>query len=120
MAWSANGDRRLKTLINAPHTQLHYLPSEDARHPSAAPGLGIMVFESYGDIPEYKTIFLLVSDYPDSRGGFMIADRGIGRTVAKWFDAQVFHGCSANFILRPYENYQGKTLRNMWKKSWPI
>jgi hypothetical protein len=108
-AWHTNGDRRLKTLIDAPHTQLHYLPPEDARHPSAAPGLGIIVFESYGDAPEYKTIFLFISDHPESRGGFMIADRGIGSTVAKWFDAQVFHGCSANFILRPYENYKGKT-----------
>jgi len=108
-AWHANGDRRLKILIEAPHTQLHYLPPEDARHPGAAPGLGIMMFEGYGDVPEYKVIFLFISDHPDSRGGFMISDNGIGRTIVKWFDAQVFHGCSANFILRPYDNYQGKT-----------
>jgi len=37
-AWHAHGARRLKLFIDAEHTQLHYLPAEDARHPGARVG----------------------------------------------------------------------------------
>lgn len=34
-AWHAHGARRLRRFIDAEHTQLHYLPAEDGRHPGA-------------------------------------------------------------------------------------
>lgn len=108
-AWHAHGDRRLKRFINAEHTELHYLPAEDARHPGAARGQGIIVLESAGNPADYTTIFLFIGDDPESRGGFMIEDQVIGKIIAKWFESQVFHGCSAKYILRPLQDYEGKT-----------
>jgi hypothetical protein len=108
-AWHAHGEPRLKHFINTAHTQLHYLPAEDNRHPGAARGQGIIVLESAGEPADYTTIFLFIGDDPESRGGFMIEDRVIGKTMAKWFDSQVFNGCSANYLLRPLQDYKGQT-----------
>jgi hypothetical protein len=108
-AWNSKAVPRLSKFIDAECTQLHYLPEEDARHPGAARGLGIIILESYGQSPDYTTIFLFIGDSPRSRGGFMIEDQIIGSTIAKWFDSQVFNGCSAGYILRPLEQYKGET-----------
>ncbi len=101
--------RRLKLFTNAKNTQLHYLPPADVDHPGAAPGVGIIVFQSYGDSPDYVTIFLFMGDDPKARSGFVVEDRGVGYTVASWFDSQVFKGCSANYVLRPEGKLERKT-----------
>ena len=108
-AWHAHGARRLKLFIDVEHTQLHYLPAEDARHPGAARGQGIILMESGSEPTEYTTIFLFIGDNSESRGGFMIEDTVIGKTLAKWFDSQVFNGCSANYLLRPLQQYKGQS-----------
>jgi hypothetical protein len=109
-AWHAHADPRLRMFISADHTQLHYLPAEDARHPGAARGQGIILLESAGEPTEYTTIFLFIGDNSESRGGFMIdEDQVIGKTIAKWFDSQVFSGCSANYLLRPLQEYKDQS-----------
>ena len=108
-AWHAHGVRRLTQFINADHTELHYLPAEDDSHPGAARGQGIIVLESADTPADYTTIFLFIGDNTESRGGFMIEDQVIGKIMAKWFESQVFDGCSAKFMLRPEEDYKNKT-----------
>lgn len=108
-AWHAHGERRLRNFIGTDHTELHYLPAEDIRHPGAARGQGIIILESAGNPADYTTIFLFMGDDPESRGGFMIEDQTIGKIMANWFDSQVFHGCSARYILRPLTETGGQT-----------
>lgn len=105
--WHRHGDRRLRLFVDEPRTRLHYLPPEDDRHPGAARGLGVLIFES-ADALHYKTIYLFMGDSPESRGGYMIDDRGIGRTVIRWFDSHVYHGCSEKYVLRPEKICRGK------------
>jgi hypothetical protein len=106
--WHAHGDRRLRLFINEPRARLRYLPPEDDRHPGAARGLGILIFESSDEL-RYRTIYLFMGDSPESRGGYMIDDRNIGRTVIRWFSSHAYHGCSENFILRPEDTFRGQS-----------
>jgi hypothetical protein len=92
---------RLSLFLEAENCELHYIPPEDVKHPGGAPGLGVVVFQGYGETPDYKTVFLYMGDGPKARGGFMIEDRSVGQTVASWFDSQVFQGCSVGYVLRP-------------------
>lgn len=93
---------RLMLFKETPGTEVHYLPPDDSSHPTAAAGLGAIVFEDH-DSDRYEAIFAFVG--PASAGslgrsGFVTQDKRVILLVADWFDAQIFHGCSQNYVLR--------------------
>ena len=94
---------RLEIFEHTPRTEVHYLPPEDdERHPTAAQGLGAIIFENRDD-ERYKVIFAFIgqaSDGPMPRSGFIIEDKSACNQVADWFDHQILKGKSWRYVLR--------------------
>jgi hypothetical protein len=100
-AWARAKDR-LQLFRETPRTEIHYLPPQDREHPTAAPGLGWIIFENT-DEKRYKVIFAFVGHATEEgyeRNGFAIQNEQIVPIVASWFDQQLFDPKSHCFVLR--------------------
>ncbi len=99
------GKRRLDLFATTPNTELHFLPPEDVCHPTAAPGLGIIIFEREvgpEQSPTYEVFigFALERENPVVGSGVGLTRSDVGRLVAVWFDSKVFYGASSRYVLR--------------------
>ena len=94
--------KRLEMFEYTPCTELHYLPPDDDKHPTAAEGLGAIIFENQ-DNDIYEIIFAFVgqaNDGPMVRSGFVVRDKSVCNLVIDWFDNQIFKGTSKNCVLK--------------------
>ena len=103
LAFETYAKKRLELFENTPNTVIHYLPPEDKKHPTAAAGLGAIVFMD-PDTERYEAIFAFVEQVdgprPMRRSGFVIRDDRVARLVTKWFDSQIVHDKSQTYVLR--------------------
>jgi hypothetical protein len=93
---------RLELFEHTQCTQIHYLPPDDAKHPTAAEGLGAIIFENE-DNDIYEIVFAFVGQHnngPFIRSGFVVRDKSVAKLVIDWFDTQIFEGTSRNYVLR--------------------
>ncbi|GAC1386794.1 MAG: hypothetical protein NVSMB33_16330 [Ktedonobacteraceae bacterium] len=93
--------KRLELFEHTPCTEIHYLPPDDEKHPTAAEGLGAIIFEDR-DNDRYEIIFAFVGQAnrgPMIRSGFVLRDKNVCSLVTDWFDNQIFKGTSKNCVL---------------------
>jgi hypothetical protein len=99
---------KLEIFQHTQHTELRYFPPEEESHPMAAPGMGIIIFETRSE-NRYKLVFAFVGRTPGEeaivvRSGFSLKDKEVGRLVADWFDGQVWKRAEYFGLRGPYRD----------------
>lgn len=100
-SYSMYARERLELFEHTPCTEIHYLPPDDDKHPTAAEGLGAIIFENQ-DNDIYEIVFAFVgqpNNGPFIRSGFVVRDKRVSNLVTDWFDNQIFKGTSRNYVL---------------------
>jgi hypothetical protein len=93
---------RLKLFSSTDNTEIHYLPPEDETHPTAAAGLGAIIFK--GREPEKdEIIFAFVGQDtggPLDRNALLVWDEEASNMITQWFEKQMLGRQSKDYVLR--------------------